>query len=47
VASPISIGSPAGSDIGEDRRPTERFAFNPKKSGPDHAVPVILRDRRQ
>jgi len=23
-------------------RAAERFGFNPKKSGPDHAVPVIF-----
>ena len=31
----------------EGLRATVRFAFNPKKSGPDHAVPVIFPARAE
>jgi hypothetical protein len=37
-----SIRGPAGAGAGKDRRLAGRFGFNPKKSGPDHAVPVIF-----
>jgi hypothetical protein len=30
-----------------ERRVADRFGFNPKKSGPDHAVPVIFRARAE
>jgi hypothetical protein len=40
----LSIGSSAGPCSCEDRRVAGRFGFNPKKSGPDHAVPVIFRN---
>jgi hypothetical protein len=36
-----AAGAPAGSGAGEDRV-AGRSDFNPKKSGPDHAVPVIF-----
>ena len=32
----------AGPSTGKDRRVAGRFGFNPKNSGPDHAVPVIF-----
>jgi hypothetical protein len=35
----LSIASPVGYAGCEDRRVAGRFGFNPKKSGPDHAVP--------
>ena len=38
----VSFGSPAGPGTCEERRVAGRFRFNPKKSGPDHAVPVIF-----
>jgi hypothetical protein len=38
----LSTGAPAGPGICEDRREAGRFGFTPKKSGPDHAVPVIF-----
>jgi hypothetical protein len=37
-----AIGASPGLIIGDDRRGVERFGFNPKNSGPDHAVPVIF-----
>jgi hypothetical protein len=37
-----AIGSSARSGTGEGRRVVDPFGFNPKKSGPDHAVPVIF-----
>jgi hypothetical protein len=37
----LSIGASAGAPTGEDRWAAGCFDFNPKKSGPDHAVPVI------
>jgi hypothetical protein len=39
----LSIGSSAGPGSCEERWVADRFGFNPKKSGPDHAVPVIFR----
>jgi hypothetical protein len=36
-----AIAASPGPNIGDDRRGVERFGFNPKNSGPDHAVPVI------
>jgi hypothetical protein len=38
----FSVGSPIGPDSCEDLRAADRFGFTPKKSGPDHAVPVIF-----
>jgi hypothetical protein len=37
----LSIASPVGYAGCEDRRVAGRFGFNPKKSGPDHAVPAV------
>jgi hypothetical protein len=37
----LSIASPVGYAGCEDRRVAGRFGFNPKKSGPDHAVPGV------
>jgi hypothetical protein len=38
----LSIASPVGYAGCEERRLVARFGFTPKKSGPDHAVPVIF-----
>jgi hypothetical protein len=38
----LSIASPVGYAGCEERRLAARFGFNPKKSGPDQAVPVIF-----
>jgi hypothetical protein len=38
----LPSGSPGGPGISEDQPRAERFALSPKKSGPDHAVPVIF-----
>ena len=38
-----SLFSPAEPGPREGLRAAVRFGFNPKKSGPDHAVPVIFR----
>jgi hypothetical protein len=37
-----TVGAPAEPGSCEDWRATDRFGFNPKKSGPDQAVPVIF-----
>jgi hypothetical protein len=34
---------PIGTEAGASGRGADRFGLSPKKSGPDHAVPVIFR----
>jgi hypothetical protein len=36
------LTTPAGSGAAENRQLAGRLRFNPKNSGPDHAVPVIF-----
>jgi len=38
----LSVASSIGYAGCEERRVADRFGFKPKKSGPDHAVPVIF-----
>jgi hypothetical protein len=42
-----SLFSPAEPGPRERLKAAVRFGFNPKKSGPDHAVPVIFLARAE